>query len=197
MPVSNTFVRSRLFELVLTIAVISVLFAIVPPFDRTVYPIARQLVFANSHPMFAAFGYCGNPCIVQKNYGGWIAAFKNAAKYARERNVRTIFDGDCLSGCAYFADIARSLSCVTKNARIGFHKWYELGGPFYSPPHAPDINRWVARNGGYNNFEPLIMKYPDTLQFWAECFRGNVIPKLRVSAAQQRGAAIFGIVTAT
>lgn len=115
---------------------------------------------------------CSIPCVVVKNVGGSIPDFSDAARVARATETRVSIDGECASSCAYFADKARPMVCITPNARFGFHQ-----GTIFQETivhiilvHSPDIQEWVDKNGGFPGPESFNwMPFAAAKQFWPMC----------------------------
>jgi len=124
-------------------------------------------------------GCTGNPCVVNYNGGGEVAAFKAAAREIRRSGRRVVINGPCLSACAILADQARDRVCVTSRARFGFHKGlvlrrYTAGGPFrlvkrFNPSHSRDIAGWVNRNGGFPSRGFRVMGRSAAKRIWRSC----------------------------
>ena len=131
----------------------------------------------------AAFGTCGDPCVIRYNPGGDVAIFMQAAKAVRAGEKRlVVIDGPCISACAIFADVARAKVCITDRAEFGFHKASgfalqrradgrtairALGRR--DPPHSRDIAGWVNEQGGFPRDGLRVMSAKQARQFWARC----------------------------
>ncbi len=131
----------------------------------------------------AAFGSCGDRCVIRFSPGGEVRTFVTAAMAVRAGEKKlVIIDGPCISACAIFADVAREKVCITNRAQFGFHKGRHLASEQRSdgkrvfrelgrsdPPHSRDIARWVRRNGGFPDEGLLVMNSPQARQFWRRC----------------------------
>jgi hypothetical protein len=131
----------------------------------------------------AAFGACGQTCVIKFNPGGEERVFIAAARAVRAGAKRVVvIDGPCISACALFADVAREKVCVTSRARFGFHKstsyqvfafrsgmqvYRELGQE--DPSHSRDIALWVQQRGGFPSQGLRIMSAREATQFWRRC----------------------------
>ncbi len=131
----------------------------------------------------AAFGSCGDPCVVRFSPGGEVRTFLAAAHAVRSGAKKlVVIDGPCISACAIFADVARAKVCITDRAQFGFHKKRrfavqpragrkavvrELGRR--DPPHSRDIANWVGRNGGFPSEGIRMMSSEQARQFWRRC----------------------------
>lgn len=126
-----------------------------------------------------ALGCSGNPCVIKRNPGGEISAFEAAAREIKSSGRRVVVDGPCYSACAILADIARGNVCVTSRAKFGFHQGYvvgrvKVGGPLkligrFKPTHSTDIDRWVAKNGGFPRKGFRIMGVKQARKIWKRC----------------------------
>jgi hypothetical protein len=124
---------------------------------------------ADERALRAAFGRCGEPCVIKSSPGGEVKTFQA--------------DGPCFSACAIFADLARSKVCVTSRARFGFHKatlmavlssedgsgkrLEYLGRQ--DPPHSSDIAGWVQSKGGFPRKGFRTMSAAQAGQFFKRC----------------------------
>ena len=144
---------------------------------------------AQAHPgqqhraLTAAFGACGEPCVIRFNPGGEVRTFQAAALAVRSGSKRlVVIDGPCISACVIFADLARTRVCITDRARFGFHKSQRMAvqrlrnGTIrrvdlgrYDPPHSSDITYWVRRNGGFPVEGLRVMSAKQATQFWRRC----------------------------
>ncbi|HEV2125120.1 MAG TPA: hypothetical protein VGW38_20410 [Chloroflexota bacterium] len=131
----------------------------------------------------AAFGSCGNPCVITYSPGGNVATFMSAAQAVRAGAKKlVVIDGPCISACAIFADVARAKVCITDRAKFGFHKASgftvqrradgraavrALGRR--DPPHSRDIARWVQQRGGFPRDGLRVMTAREAGQFWRRC----------------------------
>jgi hypothetical protein len=150
---------------------------------------AAGTLSAEAHPnqknsaLAAAFGACGEPCVIRFSPGGEVRTFQAAALAVRAGSKRlVVIDGPCISACAIFADLARTRVCITDRATFGFHKAQRIGvrrlgnGTIrkldlgrYDPPHSSDIAHWVRRNGGYPVEGLRMMGTKQAAQFWRRC----------------------------
>ncbi len=122
-----------------------------------------------------AVGPCGNPCTVEKNFGGKVWLFKDAASdvLKSERNLLVI-NGECASACAILADFARPQVCIAENAYFEFHQAYirlkkrtKYTGP---QPQSKDIDRWVRlQPRGYPKKSFTKMPFTVAKRFWPVC----------------------------
>jgi hypothetical protein len=133
----------------------------------------------------AAFGPCGEPCVIRSCPGGNVKLFTAAADAVRYGNVRRsiVVDGPWASACVLFADIVRSRVCITPRARFGFHKGTTHQLYFtpdyiiaveknrFDPVHSPDIEAWVRARKGYPARGLLVMPFRDAQRFWPVCQR--------------------------
>ena len=131
----------------------------------------------------AAFGSCGDRCVIRYNPGGVVPTFLAAALAVRAGEKKlVVIDGPCISACAIFADVARAKVCITDRAKFGFHKGREFaserrpGGKRVfrelgrrDPPHSRDIASWVQRNGGFPYEGLRVMNSKQAGQFWRRC----------------------------
>lgn len=135
----------------------------------------KYIVKDSGHDLVATLLRCAkDPCTVTDNLGGDPVIFGTVAKLVRTAHRSIVIDGQCYSGCAYFADKARPQVCVTRTARFGFHKGrWEIKGSgntvFFDIIHSPDIHKWVMSHGGYPVDGLLVMQYPETKKFWPIC----------------------------
>ena len=131
----------------------------------------------------AAFGPCGEPCVIRSCPGGNVKIFNAAASAVLHGNVRRtiVVDGQWTSACVLFADMARERVCITPRARFGFHKgtthqlFFTPGyivavekGRF-DPAHSSDIERWVRARKGYPTRGLLQMPFNEARRFWRVC----------------------------
>jgi hypothetical protein len=131
----------------------------------------------------AAFGPCGDPCVIRSCPGGNVAVFRAAAQAVAYGNVRSriVVDGPWASACALFADVMRSRVCITPRASFGFHKGTTHQLYFtpdyvvavernrFDPTHSPDIDRWVRARKGYPARGMLKMSFHEARRFWPVC----------------------------
>jgi len=131
----------------------------------------------------AAFGNCGDPCIVRYSPGGELESFRAAANAVRRGARRlVVIDGPCISACAVFADMARARVCITDRAVFGFHKATLVSLrslrsgrtlrrvlAVSDPPHSADIARWVQRRGGFPRNGLVQMRAREAAAFWRRC----------------------------
>lgn len=141
---------------------------------------AQAQSWADSRAFRAAFGSCGDPCVVRYNAGGEVGIYEDAARAVRAGVKRlVVIDGPCISACAIFADKARAHVCITPRARFGFHKATvvaTLPGTgrarhvgHEDPPHSRDIRNWVMRNGGFPTRGLRHMNARQAAAFWRRC----------------------------
>jgi hypothetical protein len=149
-------------------------------------------------------GYCGDPCIITYNEGGYIYTFLQAARRIHEEPRPAIINGPCGSACTIFADFARPYVCITPRASFHFHMAYHeaprfslpptpwtwgalLGAVHYEtvyrePPQSPEITSWVYAHGGFpiaaNIKDFLSMSAYEASRFWPMC-DGIPHPRLR------------------
>ena len=130
-------------------------------------------------PVATALGCSGDPCVVKRNPGGELGAFRAAADEIKSSGRRVVIDGPCYSACAILADEARSNVCVTSRAKFGFHQGYvvgqrKIGGPVkllgrFKPTHSSDIARWVSKHGGYPSKGFRMMGIGSAGKIWKRC----------------------------
>jgi hypothetical protein len=112
--------------------------------------------------------HCGDPCVIRDNQGGHMMSFIFAARTLYMRKKVAVIEGDCKSACALFADLARPMVCISKDATLWFHKTSEET----DPPQSQDIDKWVRSYGGYPSYASgmmLKMETPAILKFWPVC----------------------------
>lgn len=63
---------------------------------------------------------CGVPCFIRYNEGGGLEDFRSLAALVKVRNQVVVIDGQCVSACALFADLARENIRITRRASSGF-----------------------------------------------------------------------------
>lgn len=113
---------------------------------------------------------CGTPCTITHNPGGSVPEFLLAARTAHNAELQVAIDGKCYSACVVFADWARPYACITKNASMHFHQGtQQVTNTRFIPSQSPDIDQWVREHGGYPETGFLVMRYPETRDFWPEC----------------------------
>ncbi len=114
---------------------------------------------------------CEEPCIVRYNGGGYLAAFREAAHMVQGGARKSvIIDGECISACALFADLARPHVCITEHAVFKFHKAVFLPTQTrFDPDHSTDIARWVNKHGGFPREGFLEMRISEARRFWPVC----------------------------
>lgn len=131
----------------------------------------------------AAFGSCGEPCVIRYSPGGELTRFQAAAAAVRRGARRlVVIDGPCISACAVFADVARSKVCITDRAVFGFHKATLVSLrslrsglvvkrqlAVSDPPHSSDIARWVKQRGGFPRQGLRRMDSRQAAAFWRRC----------------------------
>ena len=131
----------------------------------------------------AAFGACGDPCVIRFNPGGEVHIFVLAARAVRAGAKKlVVIDGPCISACAIFADLARAKVCITSRAKFGFHKASGFAVQRRAngratvralgrrdPPHSRDIAGWVQARGGFPRDGLRIMSAKQARQFWRRC----------------------------
>jgi hypothetical protein len=132
------------------------------------------------------FSGCSDPCVVNYNLGGVADNYIHAAQIVNSgARKQVIIDGDCISACAIFADLARKRVCITQRARFGFHKAaYKLypnqaadagvvvnpETQYTDPPrHSADIIQWVKKRGDFPKEGLLWMDAKEAEQFWGRC----------------------------
>ena len=126
-------------------------------------------------------------CVVHDNPGGEISVFQSAARELVAEGKHLVIDGRCASACVVLADMARSNTCITQNARIEVHQAeiVEFTGQMTmvagqpvpvahlvrreDPPQSPDINRWVKAHGGYPTSGLMEIPVSAAKQFWSMC----------------------------
>ncbi len=113
--------------------------------------------------------------------GGFVPAFRAAARQVIFTGKRIRIDGFCGSACATFADDARPNVCITPNAVFGFHKersslyaWAhepltDEPTMYTDPRFSADIATWVNRHGGYPIERVLLMNNDEATAFWPRC----------------------------
>lgn len=119
---------------------------------------------------------CGEPCVIRSNYGGVLADFRGLAEEVNARKQVILIDGDCVSACALFADLARANIRITLRARIWFHQ----SSAEEIPPQSPDIISWVTSNGGFPTFESghlTLMRFDQARRFWQPAFEWTRLPR--------------------
>jgi hypothetical protein len=131
----------------------------------------------------AAFGACGDPCVIRSCPGGNVATFRAAAEAVIYGNVRRqiVVDGPWASACVLFADMVRRRVCITPRARFGFHQGtthelfftprYIVAVPRnrFDPSHSADIDGWVRARKGYPARGMLRMSFREARRFWPVC----------------------------
>jgi hypothetical protein len=139
------------------------------------------------------FAGCSDPCVVNYNLGGVADNYIYAAQIVNSgARKQVIIDGDCISACAIFADLARKRVCITQRARFGFHEAaYELypkqaaavgvvinpETQYKDPPgHSADIIQWVKRRGDFPKEGLLWMDAKEAEQFWNLCDSQKMAP---------------------
>lgn len=140
-------------------------------------PSASPMISIGSGHKFAVgfLDACGNPCVITANYGGVIGDFKSLADEVNTRKQAILIDGDCVSACALFADLARKNVRITRRARFWFHQ-SSIDEP---PPQSADITAWVTSHGGFPTFESgrlTMMDFNTARRFWKPVFEWQHIP---------------------
>jgi hypothetical protein len=138
----------------------------------------------------AAFGDCGDPCVVRDNRGGTVATFAYAAEgLLAGARKGLIIDGPCASACSFAADLARKVTCITPRAIFGFHRTSEERDLPYSEAIVAKIRDAEAKSpeivlpgGGLfptNSSHKLIWILSETaLEFWPSCTSADFIRRL-------------------
>ena len=76
-----------------------------------------------SHDFQRKLRHCPRVCIIRNDDGGDIDDYLMAAKIFKLQHRYVIFDGECASACALFADKVRHRNaCVTHWVRFEFHR---------------------------------------------------------------------------
>jgi hypothetical protein len=122
--------------------------------------------------------------VITNDRGGFIDRFIKKYQRWNKQNKIVVVDGYCASSCTMVIGmISRSRLCVTRNAVFGFHGSYYnavfITGPKIENPdqthlmtdrYTDDVRAWVDARGGLTTYKKmLIMKYPETLQFFRAC----------------------------
>ena len=108
-------------------------------------------------------GCRGDPCVVAYNGGGTITTFEEAARAIRAgARKQVVINGACYSACTILIDALRDRTCVTAQARLGFHRgsgpvlkylnemplyWYAVQERF-DITYSPKIQKWINGRGG-------------------------------------------------
>jgi hypothetical protein len=125
-------------------------------------------------------------CVIDYNSGGEVAAFQRAAEEVLAEGKQLVIDGRCESACVILMDIARANTCLTPRADLAVHQAanYKIIGRTYvrgrsapvarivsrqDPPHAADINAWVASHGGYPADGFMTIPLQQAQIFWPMC----------------------------
>jgi hypothetical protein len=115
-----------------------------------------------------------------------VELFQRAAAEVVHERKRLVIDGLCASACVILADLARTNTCITANAKLAVHKASvirvvgatQVGDrevpvgrliAHNDPPQSPDIDRWVYAHGGYPTKGLMVIPVKDAKRFWAMC----------------------------
>ena len=134
----------------------------------TANPLAAAPALVGSQAIIRAVGDCGDPCVISGSNGGRIVDFRAAAAAIQSGARKSVvIDGYCASACMTLAALTRSKVCITQRAVFAYHKT-NFNRPI---PLAPDMNRWMSRNGGFPEFgaTPGVLPNEVAQSFWRVC----------------------------
>lgn len=136
------------------------------------WPVPIPASITGPGPLFPLTRWCGDPCVINRNYGGRVDYFMSAANVLPFRKEHgAIIDGPCYSACTMFAAFGRPHVCITKKAIMYFHRGSDEMLP-ESSAYPQDIMTWVNAHGGWPTQRSgrfTRMPFNAAKQFWPVC----------------------------